>query len=72
MLYLIGGIALIIWGVLSLRAFALDKKFLGSDHDSGAFLFKKLLGREYNKMSNFLFGILEIVLGVICLSFYFK
>jgi|GEM_PF-5695007 hypothetical protein len=61
---IIGSIGLIIWGILSLRAFALNKKALFFISYTDEFLPKKLFGDNYNRIMNLILGIIELLCGL--------
>jgi hypothetical protein len=59
------GIILIVHGFYSLYASYKNKSLVALIFDSDFFIEKKILGPNFNKIFNFLFGIAEIVLGFI-------
>ena len=61
---IIGSIGLIIWGILSLRAFAMNKKALFFISFTDEFLPKKLFGDYYDRFMNLILGIIELLCGL--------
>ncbi len=68
----LGAGILIIWGILTLRAFFLKKKALSSQIEYDNFLMKTLLGKSHDRVHNLLYGIAEIALGILTLIYYFN
>jgi len=64
---IIGSVGLIIWGILSLRAFFLNKKALIFISYNDEFLPKKVLGKYYDRTMNLVMGIIELLAGLFIL-----